>query len=157
VAEPPYQRIAAALRERITSGELKPGDRVPSTRQIAQEWGVAIVTATRVLTTLREEGLVIAKPRSGTVVAEARRIVARRRAAEPDQARERIVAAAIAIADAEGLGAVSMRRIATDLGMATMSLYHYLPGKDDLIAAMVDEAFGDDELPPMPAGGGGWT
>lgn len=153
MAEPPYQRIAAALRKRITGGELRPGDRVPSTRQIAQEWGVAIVTATRVLTTLRDEGLVIATPRVGTVVAEPAHAAPRRRVAEPDQAREKIVAAAIAIADAEGLGAVSMRRIATDLGMATMSLYHYLPGKDELIAAMIDEAFGDDELPPIPDAG----
>lgn len=153
MTEPPYLRIAAALRKRITRGELKPGDRVPSTREIAREWGVAIVTATRVLTTLRDEGLVLAKPRVGTVVAEPARPAQRRRASEPDQTRERIVGAAIAIADAEGLGAVSMRRIATDLGMATMSLYHYLPGKDELVTAMMDEAFGGDALPPIPDSG----
>ena len=153
MTEPPYLRIAAALRRRITGGELKPGDRVPSTREIAREWGVAIVTATRVLTTLRDEGLVIAKPRVGTVVAAPARPAQRRRASEPDQTRERIVGAAIAIADAEGLGAVSMRRIATDLGMATMSLYHYLPGKDELVTAMMDEAFGGDALPPIPDSG----
>jgi DNA-binding transcriptional regulator YhcF (GntR family) len=155
VTEPPYQRIAATLRKRITAGGLRPGDRVPSTRQIAQEFGVAIVTATRVLTTLRDEGLVIAKPRVGTVVAEPARNPSKRArpAEQSDQVKDRIVAAAIAIADVEGLGGVSMRRIAGDLGMATMSIYHYLPGKDELIAAMVDEAFGDDELPPMPDSG----
>ncbi|HEX4220921.1 MAG TPA: TetR/AcrR family transcriptional regulator C-terminal domain-containing protein, partial [Pseudonocardiaceae bacterium] len=132
--------------------QLRPGDRVPSTRQIAQEWGVAIVTATRVLATLRDEGLVVARPRVGTVVAQRAR-APRRRPVEPDVTRERIVAAAIAIADADGLGGLSMRRIATELGMATMSIYHYLPGKDELIDAMVDGAFGDDELPPIPEAG----
>lgn len=155
MTEPPYQRIAATLRRRITDGGLRPGDRVPSTRQIAHEFGVAIATATRVLTTLRDEGLVVAKPRVGTVVAEPGRTPPRRTkpVEQPDQAKERIVAAAIAIADVEGLGGVSMRRIASDLGMATMSIYHYLPGKDELVAAMVDEAFGDDELPPIPRSG----
>ena len=157
MAEPPYLRIASALRGRISSGELRPGDRVPSTRQIAKEFGVAIVTATKVLATLRDEGLVIAKPRAGTVVAEPTRATGarpdRRRAADTESIRDRIVAAAVALADAEGLGAVSMRRIATELGMATMSIYHYLPGKDELVAAMIDESFGDDELPPIPETG----
>jgi AcrR family transcriptional regulator len=152
VGEPPYLRIASALRGRISSGELRPGDRVPSTRQIAREYGVAIVTATKVLATLRDEGLVIAKPRAGTVVAERTR-PQRRRAVEAEPIRDRIVAAAVALADAEGLGAVSMRRIATELGIATMSIYHYLPGKDELVAAMIDESFGDDELPPIPEAG----
>ncbi|MGK5677468.1 GntR family transcriptional regulator, partial [Micromonospora sp. URMC 106] len=35
MTEPPYQRIVADLRRRITDGELRPGDRVPSTRQLA--------------------------------------------------------------------------------------------------------------------------
>ncbi|APU16592.1 TetR/AcrR family transcriptional regulator [Actinoalloteichus fjordicus] len=52
--------------------------------------------------------------------------------------RERIVAAAIEIADAEGLDAVSMRRIADQLGSGTMSLYRHVAGKDDLTVAMTD-------------------
>ncbi|WP_277212525.1 TetR/AcrR family transcriptional regulator [Isoptericola croceus] len=52
--------------------------------------------------------------------------------------RERVVAAAIDLADAEGLDAVSMRRLATGLGVDPMSLYRYVDGKDDLLAAMVD-------------------
>ncbi|MEU4969801.1 TetR/AcrR family transcriptional regulator C-terminal domain-containing protein [Streptomyces smyrnaeus] len=70
---PPYARIAAELRRRIAEGELAPGDRVPSTRQIAREWNVALATATKVLTTLRMEGLVEARPRVGTVVADRQR------------------------------------------------------------------------------------
>ncbi|MFD0349486.1 GntR family transcriptional regulator [Kitasatospora aburaviensis] len=67
--EPPFQRIAAELRRRIATGELAPGERVPSTRRIAQDWGVALATATKALTVLRLEGLVEALPRVGTVVA----------------------------------------------------------------------------------------
>jgi AcrR family transcriptional regulator len=52
--------------------------------------------------------------------------------------RERIAAAGVAIADAEGPEAVSMRRVAAELGAGTMSLYHYIRGKDDLLALMFD-------------------
>ncbi|WP_037892225.1 GntR family transcriptional regulator, partial [Streptomyces sp. Tu 6176] len=69
--EPPYLRIAAEIRRRIADGELAPGERVPSTRRIAEQWGVALATATKALTTLRLEGLVEARPRAGTVVAGA--------------------------------------------------------------------------------------
>jgi AcrR family transcriptional regulator len=51
---------------------------------------------------------------------------------------ERIVDAAIEIADAEGLGAVSMSRVAASLGFTTMSLYRYLTSKDDLLLLMQD-------------------
>ncbi|MEU6233613.1 winged helix-turn-helix domain-containing protein, partial [Kitasatospora sp. NPDC047058] len=67
--DPPFQRIAADLRRRISGGELAPGARVPSTRRLAQDWGVALATATKALTVLRYEGLVEALPRVGTVVA----------------------------------------------------------------------------------------
>lgn len=55
---------------------------------------------------------------------------------------ERIVDAAIEIADAEGLGAVSMSRVATSLGFTTMSLYRYVTSKDDLILLMQEGATG---------------
>jgi DNA-binding GntR family transcriptional regulator len=54
----PYLRIVDEIRGRIASGELKPGDRVPSARQITQEWGVAIATATKALAALQAEGVV---------------------------------------------------------------------------------------------------
>ncbi|WP_280310943.1 GntR family transcriptional regulator, partial [Nocardia abscessus] len=38
--EPPYRTIVAEIRARIETGDLRPGDRVPSIRQIAQRWGV---------------------------------------------------------------------------------------------------------------------
>jgi AcrR family transcriptional regulator len=130
-------RIAAEIRRRITSGELKAGDRVPSARQITQAWGVAIATATKALAMLRAEGLVRAVPGIGTVV-------------DQGLSKERIVAAALAIADSEGLAAVSMRRVARELGVATMSLYRYVPGKDDLVMLIADAAFAEDKLPATP-------
>jgi AcrR family transcriptional regulator len=57
----------------------------------------------------------------------------------PALSREAIVDAAIAIADAEGLAAVSIRRIATELRARPMSLYSHIERKDDLIDLMVDE------------------
>ncbi|WPR52497.1 winged helix-turn-helix domain-containing protein [Streptomyces sp. S399] len=66
---PRYSGIAAVLRRRIETGELAPGDRVPSTREITRRWGVAMATATKALTELRREGLVRAVPGVGTVVA----------------------------------------------------------------------------------------
>ena len=55
---------------------------------------------------------------------------------------ERIVEAAVEIADAEGLGAVSMAAVAARLGYTPMSLYRYVTAKDDLILLMQEEATG---------------
>ncbi|MFF4950408.1 TetR/AcrR family transcriptional regulator C-terminal domain-containing protein [Streptomyces chattanoogensis] len=159
---PPYLRIAAEIRRRITEGELAPGDRVPSTRQISREWGVALATATKVLTTLSREGLVEARPRAGTVVTAAptpappkRRTPAGRGPALPDHelTRERIVRAAMEIADAEGLAALTMRGVAARLGVAAMSPYRYVTGKDDLVLLMADAAFGEGTFPDTPPAG----
>ncbi|GAA1804206.1 TetR/AcrR family transcriptional regulator [Nesterenkonia flava] len=49
-----------------------------------------------------------------------------------------IITAAIEIADAEGLSALSMRRLAKELGVGTMSLYRYVPGKSELLNLMLD-------------------
>ena len=71
----------------------------------------------------------------------------RRRAPGVDQ----YVAAALAVADAEGLAAVSMRRVAGDLGSGTASLYRYITNRDELVDLMIDAAHGEDPL-PEPAG-----
>ncbi|MET8862381.1 TetR/AcrR family transcriptional regulator C-terminal domain-containing protein [Nonomuraea sp. NPDC004580] len=69
----------------------------------------------------------------------------------PALTREVIVAAAIALADAEGLDAVSIRRVAAELGARTMTLYSYIERKEDLLALMADEiaaeAHADEPLP----------
>jgi AcrR family transcriptional regulator len=64
-----------------------------------------------------------------------------RRSPDPDRSaldRDRIVTAAVALADDEGLDAVSMRRLGAALGVEAMSLYHHIGGKDDLLGAMAD-------------------
>ncbi|MEO3825432.1 TetR/AcrR family transcriptional regulator [Actinomadura sp. B10D3] len=70
----------------------------------------------------------------------------------PKLTREAIVEAAIRIADAEGLDAVSIRRIASELGVRAMSLYTHIDAKEDLLDLMYDEVAGevlvdDRELP----------
>ncbi|WHT17717.1 TetR/AcrR family transcriptional regulator [Crossiella sp. CA-258035] len=72
------------------------------------------------------------------------------RKGKPELNVDRIVRAAIGIADAEGLGALSMRRVAEELGVGTMSLYTYVPGKGELIDVMLDTVFGEitREHPP---------
>ncbi|GAB2867599.1 GntR family transcriptional regulator [Actinoallomurus bryophytorum] len=153
-ADPPYLRIAAELRRRIADGELAPGDRVPSTRQITREWGVALATATKALATLRRDGFVLAKPRAGHVVSGHGPGPARRhRGTDQELNRERVVRAAIEIADTEGLAALSMRGVASRLGVAAMSPYRYVDGKDDLVILMADAAYGEGAFPAeLPEG-----
>jgi AcrR family transcriptional regulator len=66
--------------------------------------------------------------------------------------RERVLRAAIALADRDGVGSLSMRRLAQELGVEAMSLYHHVANKDDLLDGMVDLVFGEIELPPGDAG-----
>jgi AcrR family transcriptional regulator len=61
---------------------------------------------------------------------------------KPGLSLERIVAAGVAVADAEGLAAVSMNRVAKELGSSAMSLYRYIESKDELLTLMVDAAVG---------------
>jgi|SRR6266436_2056249 AcrR family transcriptional regulator len=61
-----------------------------------------------------------------------------------------IAAAALAIADAEGFAAVSMRRVAQELGAGTMSLYYYAKSKAELISAMDDELMAEVLVPTLP-------
>lgn len=154
---PRYSRIVEELRGRIESGELKRGDRVPSTRDIVRQWGVAMATATKVITQLRNEGLVTAMPGVGTVVADAAPArqprAARRPVGEAGPTAERIVEAAVAVADAEGLAAVSMRRVAGEIGVATMSLYRHVADKDALVMRMMDVALAEWKAPDDPPDG----
>ncbi|MFH8409626.1 GntR family transcriptional regulator [Streptomyces sp. NPDC018019] len=166
---PPYRRIVAEIRRRIDSGELAAGDRVPSTRRITQEWGVAMATATKVLTTLRQEGLVRAVPGVGTVVAATGTRTDGGSTPRPRSSsgghhplpaggghpsglsRDRIVRAGVRIADAEGLRALSMRRVAAEFGVSSMALYRHVANKDELVMLMADATFAEVELPdPAP-------
>jgi AcrR family transcriptional regulator len=231
MSELPSARIADELRGRIERGELRPGDRVPSAREITRSFGVAVATASKVLAALRADGLVHAVPGVGTLVgvpagqtaagAPGRRTTgpALRAAGRPAAhgaagrggqaaggpvagpvggvagrppgevagrplggvagrplAREaaglpagaaavassgpprpatrtldprRIVATAIAVADAEGLDGLSMRRVAAELGAGPMSLYRHVADKDDLLLRMMDAALREARLPAV--------
>jgi AcrR family transcriptional regulator len=74
-----------------------------------------------------------------------------RRGPKPALSTEQIARTGIEIADAEGLAAVSMHRVAADLGYTKMSLYRYVPGKAELVALMADLAIGTP--PPLPETG----
>ncbi len=67
--------------------------------------------------------------------------------------RDRVVRSAIALADAGGIEALSMRKLAAVLGVEAMSLYNHVANKEDLLDGMVDLVFGEIGLPP---GGVGW-
>ncbi len=69
------------------------------------------------------------------------------------RSRAEITAAAVAIADAEGLEAVSMRRVAAELGTGAASLYRYVETRDDLLDLMSDAVSGEYLLPEP---GGDW-
>ncbi len=63
--------------------------------------------------------------------------------------RDRVLEAAVEFADRHGLDALSMRKLADELGAGAMSLYHYVPNKLDLIDGMVDVVFGEIEPPSL--------
>jgi DNA-binding GntR family transcriptional regulator len=117
-SDPPYLQIVEYLRHQIRTGKLHEGDLVPSTRQLAREWGVAINTATKALTRLRSEGFIRGVPGVGTVVCAAetqgntggdrlRSIAQTGRIYPPDERAEinraELVPAPAAVADALGL------------------------------------------------------
>ena len=66
---PLYQRLAASIERGIASGALGAGDRLPSVRQLAQQHGVSISTATQVYRSLENRGVAVARPKSGYYVA----------------------------------------------------------------------------------------
>ncbi|MFF4879915.1 TetR/AcrR family transcriptional regulator C-terminal domain-containing protein [Micromonospora sp. NPDC000668] len=147
---PQFRRIAAEIAARIASGELAPGTKVASTRQITAQYGVAMATATKVLATLREQGLVRATPGVGTVVTRRARPVG----SGPD--RDLVVSTAITIADAEGLTGLSMRRLAGELGVPTMSLYRHVQDKEELVLLMTDKVMAANPPPALSPETDGW-
>ncbi|MFF7448318.1 MULTISPECIES: TetR/AcrR family transcriptional regulator C-terminal domain-containing protein [unclassified Streptomyces] len=77
------------------------------------------------------------------------------RGPKPALTLDRIVEAAVQVADADGLPAVSMRRVATELGTGAMSLYRYVPGKGELLDLMLDRVQRPSEN-PADLGDGTW-
>ncbi|MGX5214601.1 TetR/AcrR family transcriptional regulator [Streptomyces violaceus] len=77
------------------------------------------------------------------------------RGPKPTLTLDRIVEAAVQVADAEGLDGLSMRRVAAELGTGTMSLYRYVPGKGELLDLMLDRVQRRSDN-PSDLGDGGW-
>ncbi|MFF1868995.1 TetR/AcrR family transcriptional regulator [Kitasatospora herbaricolor] len=73
----------------------------------------------------------------------------------PLLSRDRIVAAALALADAEGLDALSTRRLATELSVSGPSLYNHFATKDELLDAVVDSVMGEVDLSMFGPGAAG--
>src|SRR4051794_41951336 len=66
--------------------------------------------------------------------------------------RERILEAAIELADRDGLAGLNMRRLAAELGVGTMSLYHYVADKEALLEGIAGGAMSRLDQPPMDVG-----
>ena len=79
---------------------------------------------------------------------------AKRERERPPLSQERVLQAALALCDAEGIAKLSMRRIAQRLGVEAMSLYHHVANKDAILDGLVDAVFAEIALPPR--GGGDW-
>lgn len=64
---PPYMQVVEHFRKQILDGKVRDGDRLPGVRQIAADWGLAHATASKVLVTLRADGLAESRPGHGTI------------------------------------------------------------------------------------------
>ena len=62
--------------------------------------------------------------------------------------RERVLQAAVALADVSGIDSFSMRKLAQELGVEAMSLYHYFASKSELLAGMLEAVYAEFERPP---------
>ncbi|WP_045701386.1 TetR/AcrR family transcriptional regulator [Streptomyces rubellomurinus] len=76
------------------------------------------------------------------------------RGPKPSLTPQRIAASAVAVADAEGLDAVSMSKVAAEFGVSAMALYRYVPGKAELVELMVESVLA--EVPDVRTAGDGW-
>ncbi|MBB1262426.1 TetR/AcrR family transcriptional regulator, partial [Streptomyces alkaliterrae] len=70
-----------------------------------------------------------------------------RTAARAPLSRDRVIRAAMAVADEKGTAALTMRAVAGRLGVEAMSLYHHVAGRDDILNGMVDAVFAEIDLP----------
>jgi AcrR family transcriptional regulator len=77
---------------------------------------------------------------------------AKRNPADPSRraplSRKRVLAGAIAIADRDGIGALTIRSLAQELGVKPMAIYHHVAGKEEILDGIVDVVFDEIELPP---------
>ncbi len=128
-AERTAERVARAM-ERVDAKLDQAAERVDQARRRADE---STARALEKVERAREEAMVWMREEP-----HSRR---------PSHSRMEIAAAALRIADADGFEAVSMRRVAQELGAGTMTLYHYVRNKDELITLMVDAVMGELLVP----------
>lgn len=107
---PKHRQIYEQFRTAILSGELKPGDKLPTQAEFLERWGSHIVTVSRAMRELMQEGLVIAKPAKGRFVAD------RIPTLSPSQKRERLVSETHRYLDGVLPLGCSLKEIRTTLG-----------------------------------------
>lgn len=88
---PIYAQIAGELKNRLISGELRPGDKLPSVREIAEEFSVNPNTVQRVFMELEKDGLTYAERGVGTFVKEDAAMVEHLRQQEAEKTRTRFI------------------------------------------------------------------
>ncbi|WP_433604768.1 GntR family transcriptional regulator [Dactylosporangium sp. CA-139114] len=147
--------IVADLRRRILDGDLRPGEDIPSAKDIMAGWDATMATAYKAMTLLREEGLAAKHRGPGLIVtADAPTVAAAWQPppAHGDVTRARIVDAAIELADADGLGNLSLRLIGQRAGgLVTGTFYKWVQDRAELELLMADAVFARHP-PPKPAG-----
>lgn len=72
-SQPLYEQIVEEIRRKILTGQLKPGDPLPSIRQLAADLFISVITTKRAYQELETEGLIQARPGRGTFVSELKR------------------------------------------------------------------------------------
>jgi len=88
---------------------------------------------------------------TATASSEVSRPVAEKSAVRSPLSRERVLLGALAVADAGGIGSLTIRSLAQELGVKPMAVYHYVANKDEIFDGLVDLVFGEIEL-PSPTG-----
>lgn len=68
-AVPLYQQAAGHITAAVESGDLAPGDKLPSERDLADDWGIAYLTVRRTMQQLREDGVIVTVQGKGTFIA----------------------------------------------------------------------------------------
>jgi AcrR family transcriptional regulator len=148
--------IVADMRAMIIAGRLRPGEMYPSAKDIMYEWEVPMAAAYKAMVLLRQEGLAAKVVRGWGIVVtgDAPDVAAAWRPPPPptSQRRAQVLNAAIELADADGLAAMSMRRIGERLGLRIMTVYKYVRDRAELVIVMADTVFAEHPPPPVPTG-----
>ncbi|MFB9447255.1 TetR/AcrR family transcriptional regulator C-terminal domain-containing protein [Dactylosporangium vinaceum] len=148
--------IVADLRARIVAGDLKPGEFLPTAKEIMAGWGATTATAYKAMELLRQEGLAAKVVRGiGLVVTADAPAVAAAWAPPPargDLVRARIVTAAVELADRDGLANLSLRLIGERAGgLVSGTFYKWVRDRAELETLMAGAVFAGHP-PPKPAG-----